>query len=721
MPINLRYGQQAVARGFLDPQRLQTVLAKQRALADQGKKVSVRMILEKAKLLTPDQMAQIDRDLNIKVVKKHTSKVERPGAPRPAGPTSAQNFMGEAPPQFAGMGGDNPDATVFSPPPPDMQDRIRAERDKSKADARRKQEQQAAQFFQQNQPQQRPQQRPPQGQQPAFADAGFGDDASPFGGDPFGGGDMAPEPFGGEMQPEPFGGEMQPEPFGEMQPEPFAGDLQPQDNFGGGFAQDDGGFGGDPFGAQEPELSRMDSSPKLESLAAEYDGFAAPEDEALPTISAFDEPPQHAAPPARGGFNQPRQPQYQPPQYQAPMQDDLAPASADFDSFGNDIRSPEELEMGAVGGASGTKPLGGGDIDATMFSPPPPGLGTPRQKTGAMDKTMFSPPPPGFRPSDRAAPMPEPEPDAGDWGEADAQAGFDDAFGAEPEPAEANMDATVFSPPPPEQAAKNKTSARKGADDFGNVDLPKGKRFDDVPTAPASLEEDIHPLRRGVGTSSASVKKTTSPQPVPPADDLMDELPGDEQGGFDASADVPDASPPDADIPDETPDEPKKGKSGKGVMPTKAPKNVEKGKTGKTDKKKKELPKAQVEVADGGEGKKKSAGKRVLLIFTILLLLFVAVLTLPVALSEQSWAEPIRPLRNHPQAKPIYDYVDYEIMNRIREWTGQPIKARPGPAPQVIPFKPAENIPGDTGGEAPADTGGETPADTGGETGGTGG
>jgi hypothetical protein len=277
------------------------------------------------------------------------------------------------------------------------------------------------------------------------------------------------------------------------------------------------------------------------------------------------------------------------------------------------------------------------------------------------------------------------------------------------------MDATVFSPPPPEQAAKNKTSARKGADDFGNVDLPKGKRFDDVPTAPASMEEDIHPLRRGVGTSSASVKKTTSPQAVPPADDLMDELPGDEQGGFDASADVPDA-----DIPDEMADEPKKGKSGKGVMPTKAPKNVEKGRTGKTDKKKKELPKAQVEVADGGEGKKKSAGKRVLLIFTILLLLVVGVLTLPVALYEQSWAEPIRPLRDHPQAKPIYDYVDYEIMNRFREWTGQPTKARPAPAPQVIPFKPAENIPADTGGESGGETGGES-GGTGGETGGTGG
>lgn len=686
MPINLRYGQQAVARGFLDSQRLQQVLAKQRALADQGKKVSIRMILEKAKLLTPDQMTQIDRDLNIKVVKKHTSKVERPGAPRPAGPTSAQNFMGEAPPQFAGMGGDNPDATVFSPPPPDMQDRIRAERDKAKADARRKQDAQAAQFFQQGPPpqQQRPQQ---QHQQPAFADGGFGNEDSPFGADPFGGGDMAPEPFAGEMQPEPYG---------EMQPEPYAGDLQPQGAFG-----DDAGFGGDPFAgeAAEPELSRMDSSPKLESLAAEYDGFAAPEDEALPTISAFDDTPQYGAPPPRQQHNAPPRQQ---PQYQAPMHDDLAPASADFDAFGNDIRSPEELEMGATGGSSGTRPLGGGDLEATMFSPPPPGIGGPRQKTGAMDKTMFSPPPPGFRPSDRAPATPEPEPAGGDWGESDMNAGFDNDFGAEPEPAESNMDATVFSPPPPEQAAKNKaTSARKGADDFGNVDLPKGKRFDDVPTAPASMEEDIHPLRRGVGTSSANVKKTTSPQAVPP-DDLSDDLPDD--GGFDASADIPGD-----DVPDEEP-MPAKGKGGKGVMPTKAPKGGDKAeskadkKDGKKDKKK-ELPKGKVEVADGGEGKKKSASKRVLLIFTFLLLIVVGLLTLPVALYDQSWAAPVRQLRDHPQAKPIYDYVDYEVMNRFREWTNQPTKARPAPPAQNIPFKPADKIPAgdDTGG---ADTGG---------------
>ena len=165
MPINLRYGQQAVARGFLNAQRLQQVLAKQRQLAEQGKKVSVRMILEKAKLLDRDQLSQIDRDLNIKVVKKHTTRVQKPGVQQPAQPMGAQNFAGEQVPQFSGMQGADPDATVFSPPPPDMQEKVRAERERAKEEARRKQEAEAANFF--------------------------GDDnASPFGGDPFGVGTM---------------------------------------------------------------------------------------------------------------------------------------------------------------------------------------------------------------------------------------------------------------------------------------------------------------------------------------------------------------------------------------------------------------------------------------------------------------------------------------------------------------------------------------------------
>ncbi|MCB9896278.1 MAG: hypothetical protein H6839_17750 [Planctomycetes bacterium] len=696
MPINLRYGQQAVARGYLNKARLDQVLAKQKQLAAQGKKVSVRMILEKAKLLDREQLAEIDRDLNIKVVKKHTTRVQKPGVKPPAGRAGAQNFAGEAVPQFSGMTGADPDATVFSPPPADMQQKIRAERDRAKADARARQEQEASEFF--------------------------GDDASPFGGDPFGGGDMAPEPFGsemapepfgGDMQPEPFGGEMQPEPFGnEMQPEPFGDEMQPEpmgfhsDPFGGGeLAPDDGGFGNDAgpfddpygdsgFGGAPQELSRQDSSPKLSSLAAEYDNFASPDDEALPTINAFDD-----AGPDQGFQSGPP-----PMQHAGPS---LAPADDDFGSFGNDIRSPEELESAPVGRKG---PAGGDNMDATMFSPPPPGFGnSPRQKTGAMDRTVFSP-----RPPEMGGPPPmDAEPAGDDWGEEPAMDagpdfGDDSPFGGGPsfddeEPAGANMEATLFSPPPAQMPPSRRDTGRQqpsargrqGADDFGDVDIPQGKVIDDIPTSPASMDDDVHPLRRGVGTSSASIKQDTRPQPTFD-DDVADELPDD--GGVDMPDDVPD------EMPEEDEGSPRIGK-GKGKLPSKAPV--------KAKPSKRELPQKEVPATDGEAKPKKSAGKRVLLIFTILLLVVVAILTLPIVLYDVEEAKFVRDIRDNPQAKPVYDYVDYEIFNRIREWTQQPLKKKPeGPKPFTIPTAPPDNsadtppAPNSDDGAAPEDAGG---------------
>lgn len=677
MPINLRYGQQAVARGFLNAQRLQQVLSKQRQLGEQGKKVSVRMILEKAKLLDKDQLSQIDRDLNIKVVKKHTGKVQRPGVKEPTGRVGAQDFSGGEVPQFSGMQGADPDATVFSPPPPDMQEKVRAERDRAKAEARRKQEAEAAGFF-------------------------GNEDDSPFGGDPFGndmapepfGGDMQPEPFGGDMQPEPFGGEMQPEPFGnEMQPEPFGNEMQPEPFGGGDLAPEPMGFGddgGSPFGddpyaqggyADEPaELERMDSSPKLASLGAEYDGFASPDEEELPTINSFDD-----AGPAMGGYNSPPPQQ---PSYGGPA---LAPASDDFDSFGNDIRSPEDIEAAP---SKNTKPIGAApNLDATMFSPPPPGIaGGGRQKTGAMDRTVFSP-----RPPEMGGALPvEAQPAGDNWGE---DGGFDDEPFNEPEPFSdeqpaADMDATLFSPPPAQMPPSRGDTGRQqpaargrsGADDFGDVDLPApGRQIDDVPTAPASMEDEVHPLRRGVGTSSASVKQPTG-RPQPEFDDVADELPEDDAGDV-AGVDLP-----------EDEDAPPVGK-GKGKLPP-----LKKGLPGTS---KRELPQKEVPAAEpAGTEKEKKKGKRVLLIFVILIMIVIAILTLPVALYDVKGAEFVRQIRDNPSAKPIYDYVDYEIFNRLREWTGSPTKEVP--QPKKTTYTRPENMGNDS--DPPAPDGANAPA-----------
>src|SRR5690606_1503996 len=106
----------------------------------------------------------IDRDLNIKVVKKKTGRHSPPAAAKPKAPTGAQNFQGDVP-EF---GGPDVDVTLFSPPPADMQDRIRQEREKAKADSRQRKDEEAGAFF-------------------------GSDDASPFGGDPFADDAMVPD------------------------------------------------------------------------------------------------------------------------------------------------------------------------------------------------------------------------------------------------------------------------------------------------------------------------------------------------------------------------------------------------------------------------------------------------------------------------------------------------------------------------------------------------
>jgi hypothetical protein len=189
---------------------------------------------------------------------------------------------------------------------------------------------------------------------------------------------------------------------------------------------------------------------------------------------------------------------------------DLSPNAGDFDNFGNDIMSPEALEAGA-----GTRPLGSSpNVDRTMFSPPPPGV-APREKTGAMDRTMFSPKPSGFG----APKAPERQPAGGGW---------DDGPSMESEPVDDPSAATVFSPPPPEMQARAGTSQKKppgrqGAADFGNIELPSGKRMDDVPTAPAT-GEDVHPLRRSLTGAQSKSGQFASP----PVQDIDHDLPMDE-------------------------------------------------------------------------------------------------------------------------------------------------------------------------------------------------
>jgi len=657
--LNLKYGQQAVSRGYVTPQRLQQVLAKQRQLADQGKKVSVRMILEKSKLLSPDQLDQLDRDLNIKVVKKKTSTINKaalqqrqPSKPVPS--ISADNFMGdEALPDVSGTKDANPDATIYSPPPPDMQERIRQEREKAKAAVRQKQDAQTGR------PAPAQPQRPaaPQRPQPAFA-----------------------EPM---MEPE-----MEPEPFGEA----------------------------------APELERMDSSPKLQSLPAEYQGIAAPEDEALPTLDGggFD---QFGEQPQQGGF------------------DNLAPAEQGFDQFGEQ------------GGMSGTAALGA-EPEPGNWGEEPQAPSFDDGGAAPMDATMYSPPPPQYE-----APAPEPEiaPQGFDnFGEDDAPAA--PAFGDVGEPA--SMDATLYSPPPsampeaePEAMPEPEAEPEMAEPSFGEESpafgepepvappepvkpavsgrkLPPGKKLvddfagaesDHAPKQPAGLDdvptvkprgEPVHPLRRGV---SSEINALDSKQPTSKRVEAGRPGPVKSEAPKPGSGKLPKkAAEPEQDLSVDLPEEAPEPEM---VAPTKPPKGDARkaGQPAKTDdKKSKSAPAAAPQSAssdDDGASKKK--GKmRMLLTFVFMLFLVAAILILPVVPQMQSQYPFLGQMRRNEHTRQLYDHVE-NWANQVRkmvepgaqDWkTGvTPIK----PAVDGVP--PEDKKPEDPPKDEPKDEPKETP------------
>jgi hypothetical protein len=370
------------------------------------------------------------------------------------------------------------------------------------------------------------------------------------------------------------------------------------------------------------------------------------------------------------------------PAYPGPPSASLKPAADDFGDFGNDIRSPEELEA---------SPSGSGSRDDTLFSPPP---ASPRQKTGAMDRTMFSPPPPGFRPGDRQAPEPEPEPESEPWGEPelDADAGFGD---------EGSLDATVFSPPPADmddrvreatrESKRPSARGRQGADDFADIDLPTGKRMDDVPTSPAE-GDSVHPLRRGVGTSSSGIPRRTTSRKIAVPDDF----------GLD---DPVETSLPQSDIEEGPPIR------GPGKLPPKAPTSALK------DKKSKPEPQPKGRKADSkkkkDKGEKKKTSSRVMLLFLLLLVVVLALLITPVAYPNHE-VDALHTLRNHEYTKPTYDKVD-EIYNEIARWLGLSRETTSNEKKFVAPPVPK----GNTSADPPANTGtsadgGEPPAESGG-------
>jgi hypothetical protein len=611
MPINLRYGQRAVELGFINQQRLQQVLTKQRQLAEQGKKVSVRMILEKSKLLTPDQIAAIDDDLNIKVVTKRTGGVS--SAPK-ADPPKA------APPPSMQAG------TMYSPPPPDMQERIRAERERAKQEAQSKQESQAG-FLDRD-------------------DEGLADD--PFAEDQ--GAELAPEPIGDDHAPHAGPASLD----AELSPEPDAmsDDLSPEPM----------GFGSDePEPAAPPR--QTGSAPVLSSLGGD---MGMGDDEDLPSVSPFDEEEQH--PPA-WGEPEPPKPEWGPPQQE------LSPSRGAPDFGDDDIRSPEELEAGA--GASGTRPLGG-SLDKTMFSPPPPGM---KEAAQAARRKTSGPPP-------QAAPEPD------NWGE---EALDDDSpFADEARTPEDQMDATRLGgmAPPAGQG-------RHSTDDFAGAEFPDdpGRKPDDVPTAQATGDE-VHPLRRGVGTSSSTVSK----RPARRTDRIAHEEPED---AFEALQ-----SKKDKQVSGRDPADDKKTSKPLKRQPHK--KSSSKKKAGKGGK-------------GGKDGEKKGTSRRVLLLFVILLLIVVAILVLPVALfNHVPWVEQ---WRDHPTYSPVFDHVEdiYQHMPwyvpPIRDTGADPVIPDPGPLPPAdsdteagadadtgdpdatITEDPAESVPEDPTDVAPPDNG----------------
>ena len=589
--LNLRYGQQAVSRGFITPQRLQQVLAKQRALSDQGKKVSVRMILEKSKLLTPDQLDQLDRDLNIKVVKKKTTTIQKSAVqqrPTKTQAVTAENFFGdEALPDVSGTQNANPDATIYSPPPPDMQERIRQEREKAKAAVRQKHDQQAG-----------------------------------------GPSRQAPQPQRG--QPQPQFAAMEP----EMEPEPFAQDAA-------------------------PELERMDSSPKLESLPAEFSGIAAPEDEGLPSLDAGGGFDQFGEAPQQGGF------------------DNLAPAEQGFDQFGEAPQQGGDMfsgtgQLGAEpepssnwGEDAQASPFAEGSeaapIDQTLYSPPPsrgrapepaplaqsfdnfgedespaaPAFGDDAAMPGGdeINATLYSPPPADYAPQAQpeAEPemMAEPEPFADEAPEM-----------GEPEPV-APPAPQLKQPPAPTVSGRKLPPGKKKVDDFSDSGVEAAPALDDVPTV-KPRGEPVHPLRRGVSSeidalkaaepppASTSSRKASSGRNVKAAEPAI-ELPEDEEPAPAVQAKAPSKPEP-------------KSKAKGGKEPAKAVSNT---------------PTATAEPP------KKKSKARTLLLFVFMLLIVIAALVVPVVPEAQEKIPELRQFRNHEQAHVVFDYVE-NWANQVR-------------------------------------------------------
>jgi hypothetical protein len=562
MPINLPYGQKAVEHGYITQQRLQQVLQKQKQLAEQGKKVSVRMILEKSRLLNAGQLQKIDNDLNIRVVKKKSAVIQRgsvplPKQPRPssAPPQGAQNFKGEAPPEFTGMGGGELDVTLFSPPPPEVKDKIRAEREKAREEARRRHEEDAADFLAAN-------------------------DDMPFGDDPFGGPMMSPEPAE-EMFPE------------------------EAEDYAGGYPAD---------AAQPVSLERTDSSPHLGSF---HDDFGDGEHGDLPTLSAFDDEPE-----AGLLSTEP-----------VPLRSsDPSPGAGRISSFGTGIRSPEELE------ASVPPPK---DMDATVFSPVPPdrGRGDEFQMPGSLA-------PVGHQ---------TPVPDSDNWGEESAPQ----------EPAE----------------IRPSGASRHGAEEFGDVDIPVGKQFDDVPTVPAR-GEDPHPLRRGVGTSSSS-------SPLKSADKRKPSSRVPENIADTAETPMMEADEPPFPEADEAED-PAEARQEEEAVAIHAPTGTLPKLPGRPGRKSEKTP-AAATPARADKPRKRTAPR--LLLFVILLLLVVAVLWLPVVLYEQ--VPQVRALRDHPRAKKVYDYVEdiHRSLTGAPPRVSRPEQVIPAIVPDVPPPEPLPEAP----------------------------
>lgn len=669
--LNLKYGQQAVSRGYITPQRLQQVLAKQRQLSDQGKKVSVRMILEKSKLLTPDQLDMVDRDLNIKVVKKKTSTINKAAlqqrqAPRAVQPVSADNFLGdEALPDVSGSQGANPDATIYSPPPPDMQERIRQEREKAKAAVRQKQDAMTGGRPGPAAAPQRPA-APQRGQpQPQFA------------------------------QPEPM---MEP----EMEPEPFA-----QDN--------------------APDLERMDSSPKLESLPVEYQGIGAPEDEALPTLDGggFD---QFGEQPQQGGI------------------DNLAPAEQGFDQFGEqggDMNAgtaalgaePEQGNWGEEAAPAAFDEGAAAPVDATMYSPPPPqhapepemapqgfdsfgedeapaapAFGDEGIPGGEINATLYSPPPAQFQPeAPEAMPEPEAEPSMAEAEPFGEEAGF-----GEPEPV------APAAPAKPEPAVtvsgRKLPPGKKVVDDFAGTEDEGPKQpagLDDVPTV-KPRGEPVHPLRRGV---SSEINALDSKQPTSkrveagrpePVKSESQKAPTGKQPVKPGSGKLPKSEPaPAVDLPDEElPGEVEAAPTKPAKPEPKKPKAAE--------------PKAQPEPVAAGAGddatKKKKSKLRILLLFVFMLFLVAAAAILPIVPEMQARYPFLGELRRHERTATLYDHVE-DWANKVRKMVdpnAQDWKTRKLP-PKQAPFSPipeGENVNGNNTGEQPKETPKEEPKET---------